>query len=152
MLLQVIKDLLAVHNTQGSGILPKESPNAPAESSDGSDDSDGDEAKKKVLLDAQNDGDKQKDADVVMADAEPTDKAAGVADAQPKYLTPTEAREMMKRIWTQNSDVLKFIFPGSSTAGGALALMSDDDDKGKNISSWQDFFIQTIPVAPNRYD
>lgn len=157
--LQVIKDFLAAHNTQDAGILPEGGAARASDGSDGEEDGeeDGNEAKKKVLADAEKDG-KKKDAegDVVMRDAAGVmagSAAGGVADAQPKYLTPTEAREMMKRIWKENSAVLKYIFPGSSMSADAPASTSgaEDGDKGKHVSSWQDFFLQTIPVAPNRY-
>lgn len=156
-MLQMMKDFLAAHNTQDVGIVPKEGTTA---ASDGSDvEEDGDEAKKKVLLDAGKEGrkaTKDADGDVVMPDAggfSAGSAAGGLADAQPKYLTPTEAREMMKRIWKENSGVLKYIFPGSSASDDGLASTSgiEDGDRGKQVSSWQDFFLQTIPVAPNRY-
>ncbi len=153
----MIKDFLAAHNTQDVGILPNE---GAAAASDGSDaEEDGDEAKKNVLLDAEKDGKKgakDADGDVVMPDAggaRAGSDVGGVADAQPKYLTPTEAREMMKRIWKENADVLKYIFPGSSSSEEGFASTSgvEEGDRGKHVSSWQDFFLQTIPVAPNRY-
>jgi hypothetical protein len=149
--LQMIKDFLAAHNTQDVGIVPNEGAAAASDVSDGEEEAN--ETKKKVFLDIKK-GKKDADGDVVMPDAGV--RAGGVegdvADAQPKYLTPTEAREMMKRIWNENADVLKYIFPGSpSSDEGLVSTSGVAGDGGNHVSSWRDFFLQTIPVAPNRY-
>lgn len=71
----------------------------------------------------------------------------------PKYLAPTEAKEIMKRAWKANIDVLKYIYP----ADIARRQMKCGDKSQKGLVStmhgdgYKEFFMQTIPVAPNRF-
>lgn len=71
----------------------------------------------------------------------------------PKYVTPTEAKEIMRRTWDANIDVLKYIYPTDI----ARRQMKSADGSKKGImhplpsDGYKDFFIQTIPVAPNRF-
>ena len=163
----VVRDLLEVHNTQGA-ILPKDG-GALGADDDSSEEEEGDGVKRKILLNA-NDNKKRVNekkeeghaGDVEMRDAE---RIESDSSAQPKFLTPTEAREMMRRIWNQNAEVLGYIFPGGGANGSkkgsglsslASGTKSESDRSNLNNaktapSSWKDFFIQTIPVAPNRF-
>ena len=154
----VIRSLLESHNTEGA-ILPAEDV-AGADAQDESEsegEGEGEEAKKKILLDSKKKEGSGEGADVHMRDA--SANGAGARDeatattSQPKFLTPTEAREMMRRIWTQNADVIAHIFPGGTHAlrEPSLASQSDKAPTKTVPSTWRDFFIQTIPVAPNRF-
>jgi DNA-directed RNA polymerase I subunit RPA1 len=123
-----IADLLQAHNTQGA-IVPREEVHVQGKNDESEEDAD-----TKKVLEKGGIG----DHDSKNNEAKDTSKSQHDLDplvSQPKFLTPTEAREMMKRIWRENCQVLKYIFPSH----------------GKAISNWQDFFIQTIPVAPNRF-
>lgn len=70
------------------------------------------------------------------------------SSSNPKFLTPVEVKEIMKRMWDLNDPLLAYIYPTDvarrqrrRTAAAALPT-----PKG-----YQDFFIQTVPVAPNRF-
>ena len=83
-----------------------------------------------------------------------TTKEAGTPGIDmPKYLTTTEAKEIMRRVWNANIDILKYIYPTDchrrdvkrNKKSSAMEL----GELAKN--GYQEFFLQTIPVAPNRF-
>lgn len=83
---------------------------------------------------------------------------AALSGDTPKYLTPTEVREILRRVWDINEPILAYIYPtdvarrqrkrpggtavGSAAAGNATA---------RRAQGYKDFFVQTVPVAPNRF-
>jgi DNA-directed RNA polymerase I subunit RPA1 len=72
----------------------------------------------------------------------------------PKYLTPTEAKEIMRRAWKANIEVLKYIYPTDINRRRAKKgdkLKSQDSQITLSLDGYKEFFIQTIPVAPNRF-
>ena len=85
--------------------------------------------------------------------------AAALSGDTPKYLTPTEVKEILRRMWTINDPILAYIYPtdvarrerrrtGASPAASAAA---GNAAAGKKSQGYKDFFVQTVPVAPNRF-
>ena len=87
--------------------------------------------------------------------ADKREKEAGTPGVDmPKYLTPTEAKEIMRRVWRENIDILKYIYPTDITRreirkGSESNRISAGDPL--SLDGYKEFFIQTIPVAPNRF-
>lgn len=72
----------------------------------------------------------------------------------PKYLTPTEAKEIMRRAWKANIEVLRFIYPTDVNRRRAKKgdnVKSLDSQSTLSLDGYKEFFIQTISVAPNRF-
>ena len=84
--------------------------------------------------------------------------AAELSGDTPKYLTPTEVREILRRVWDVNEAILAYIYPAdvarrqrkrpNSTVAGSAAAGNLAARRGQG---YKDFFVQTIAVAPNRY-
>jgi DNA-directed RNA polymerase I subunit RPA1 len=82
--------------------------------------------------------------------------SGGLSGDSPTYLTPTEVREVMRRFWELNEPLLAYVYPadvarrqrrragpaGAAAAGNAAA---------RRAQGYLDFFVQTVPVAPNRF-
>ena len=70
----------------------------------------------------------------------------------PKYVTPSEAKEIMRRTWKANFDILKYIYPSDVAK---RQIKAEKPQKGLlaqiNGDGYKEFFLQTIPVAPNRF-
>ena len=66
-------------------------------------------------------------------------------------MTVSEVREVMRRMWSQNSAVLRLLF----AQGAALSVLGSVDVQ-KHVEAhafeqaYRIFFLQVLPVAPNR--
>ena len=66
-------------------------------------------------------------------------------------MTVSEVREVMRRMWSQNSAVLRLLF----AQGAALSVLGSVDVQ-KHVEAhafeqaYRMFFLQVLPVAPNR--
>jgi DNA-directed RNA polymerase I subunit RPA1 len=77
----------------------------------------------------------------------------------PKYLTPTEVREIIRRMWEINEPILAYIYPTDvarrqrrrSPAAAAAAAAAAGNTAARRSQGYNDFFVQTVPVAPNRF-
>lgn len=87
----------------------------------------------------------------------PSAASAGLTGDNPTYLTPTEVREIMRRMWELSEPLLAYVYPtevarrqrrrsGSATAGAAAGNAAM-----RRAQGYRDFFLQTVPVAPNRF-
>ncbi|PSC74762.1 beta and beta-prime subunits of DNA dependent RNA-polymerase [Micractinium conductrix] len=83
---------------------------------------------------------------------------AGLGGAHPKYLTPSEVREVLRRMWELNEPILAFIYPTDvarrqrrRTGSAAAAVAAARAAGRQRAQGYQEFFIQTVPVAPNRF-
>ncbi|KAL4436828.1 hypothetical protein ABPG75_003967 [Micractinium tetrahymenae] len=87
---------------------------------------------------------------------------AGLGGANPKYLTPSEVREVLRRMWELSAPILAYIYPtdvarrqrrrtGSAAAGVAAGNSAGRMLAAAGTHGYREFFIQTVPVAPNRF-
>ncbi|KAK9816421.1 hypothetical protein WJX72_000053 [[Myrmecia] bisecta] len=69
------------------------------------------------------------------------------ADGRPRYMTPAEVREIMRRMWETNSDILSYLYAVETHSGpqNRRPLLKPPAD------AYRMFFLQTIAVAPNRF-
>ena len=70
---------------------------------------------------------------------------------RPRFMTVSEVREVMRRMWAQNSAVLRLLF----AQGAALRVLGSPDVQrhvGAHAfeEAYRMFFLQVLPVAPNR--
>ena len=88
------------------------------------------------------------------AEGREKDEAGTPGVDMPKYLTPTEAKEIMRRVWRENIEILKYIYPTDITRRemrkGSESKQTSPGDP-LSLDGYREFFIQTIPVAPNRF-
>ena len=74
-------------------------------------------------------------------------KCPGVySGIRPRYMTPAEVREVLKRMWRNNTGILSMLY----------AVENKHVPRSSKIhSNYEDiyemFFIQTVPVAPNKF-
>ncbi len=69
---------------------------------------------------------------------------------RPRYMTVSEVREVMRRMWAQNSDVLRLLFAQDAKLS-VLGPVHAPQPKGRGFEeAFNMFFLQVIPVAPNR--
>ena len=72
-------------------------------------------------------------------------------DLQPKYMTPLEAEEVMRRLWRSESALLHLIYaaelgtPLSGGVGAAKGVTSQANE------CYHMFFVRVLPVAPNKF-
>lgn len=99
------------------------------------------------------------DADVDEGDAGGAGHSGNaVPESAPKFLTATEVREIMRRMWELNDPILAYIYPTDvarrerrrpqATAASAAAAGTA---AARRASGYKDFFVQVVPVAPNRF-
>lgn len=83
------------------------------------------------------------------------DKIETDIPAGPQYLTPTEVREILGRLWRKSEPILSFIYPTDVARRerrkkpGSRGMSKPKQTLGAN--GYLDFFVQTVPVAPNRF-
>ena len=70
---------------------------------------------------------------------------------RPRFMTVSEVREVMRRMWARNSAVLCLLF----AQGAALSVLGSADvqrhaEAHAFEQAYHMFFLQVIPVAPNR--
>jgi DNA-directed RNA polymerase I subunit RPA1 len=90
------------------------------------------------------------DAAAAAGGADGAAPAGGPGGADPSYLTPTEVREVLKRVWAANAPLLALVFPAEAARRGRRRRAGAAPARGP-AAGWRDFFIQTVPVAPNRF-
>ena len=85
----------------------------------------------------------------------PEDKSDSSA---PKFLTPSEVRDIMRRMWKINEPMLAYIYPTDVARRERRRNPSSHAPyKGATRTrkftseGYRDFFVQTVPVAPNRF-
>ncbi|KAI3425875.1 hypothetical protein D9Q98_007848 [Chlorella vulgaris] len=82
---------------------------------------------------------------------------ASLGGANPKYLTPSEVMEVMRRTWELNEPILAFIYPADVArrqrrrGAAAAAAASAGNAAKRRCQGYHEFFVQTVPVAPNRF-
>ena len=66
-------------------------------------------------------------------------------------MTASEVREVMKRMWRQNSAVLRLLFAQEAQLSvlGSAGLQQHSKARGFE-QAYNMFFLQVVPVAPNR--
>lgn len=67
-------------------------------------------------------------------------------------MTVSEVREVMRRMWSHNSDVLRLLFAKDSRLSvlGSMNLQQHAA-RGRDFEqAYNMFFLQVLPVAPNR--
>jgi DNA-directed RNA polymerase I subunit RPA1 len=75
----------------------------------------------------------------------------------PKYLTPTEVREILRRMWEINEPILAYIYPTDVArrqrrrSPAAATAAAAGNNAARRSQGYKDFFVQTVPVAPNRF-
>jgi len=76
----------------------------------------------------------------------------------PKYLTPSEVREILRRMWELNEPILAYIYPTDvarrqrrRSPAAAAAAAAAGNNAARRSQGYRDFFVQTVPVAPNRF-
>lgn len=70
----------------------------------------------------------------------------------PKYLTPTEVREIMRRLWELSEPILAYIYPTDVVRRERRRKPTSSMKTSRSSSQgYRDFFVQTVPVAPNRF-
>ena len=73
-------------------------------------------------------------------------KAAGAeAAGRPRYITPTEVMEIMRRMWAVNGDILSYIFSSPKANRGR------PQNAPAHRDTYKMFFLQTVAVAPNKF-
>ena len=69
---------------------------------------------------------------------------------RPRYMTVSEVREVMRRMWSQNSAVLRLLFAQDAQLS-MLGPVRAQPPKARGFEqAFNMFFLQVIPVAPNR--
>ena len=77
----------------------------------------------------------------------PTDLLRG---CRPLYMTVSEVREVMRRMWAQNSALLRLLFAQDPKLS-VMGSVNVQQPKARGFEqAFNMFFLQVIPVAPNR--
>ncbi|KAL4526208.1 hypothetical protein Ndes2437B_g07463 [Nannochloris sp. 'desiccata'] len=108
--------------------------------------------------------DSDSESDASGADKDTSMKASGkqpsvsvLSGDTPKYLTPTEVREILRRMWELNEPILAYIYPTDVArrqrrrSPAAAAAAAAGNNAARRSQGYRDFFVQTVPVAPNRF-
>ncbi|KAG1672823.1 hypothetical protein FOA52_004627 [Chlamydomonas sp. UWO 241] len=80
-------------------------------------------------------------------------------DFAPKYMTPLEAEETMKRLWTNEAALLTHLYAAEvgsldmRRASGACgrSVVAVSMPKGDEAQGYHMFFLRTLPIAPNKF-
>lgn len=84
-------------------------------------------------------------------------------DLRPKYMTPLEVEEVMRRLWKNESALLRLIYAAElgkvvGAAGGTALLSVAKDAKASQSKrpvvsdeGFRMFFVRVLPVAPNKF-
>ena len=80
-------------------------------------------------------------------------------DLLPKYMTPLEVEEIMRRLWKNEAALLRIIYVAElgkiiGGAGGAELLKAGkkkDTVKSSSNEGYRMFFVRVLPVAPNKF-
>ncbi|GAX74019.1 hypothetical protein CEUSTIGMA_g1469.t1 [Chlamydomonas eustigma] len=79
-------------------------------------------------------------------------------DLRPKYMTPLEVEEIMKRLWSNECDLLRLIY--AAELGSLDGSLSDQQGKSRGLAKaalakskegYRMFFVRVLPVAPNKF-
>ena len=66
--------------------------------------------------------------------------------SRPRYMTPAEVREVLKRMWQRNTDILSLLY---AVENKNVPHSNKIHTKYEDI--YEMFFVQTVPVAPNKF-
>ena len=66
--------------------------------------------------------------------------------SRPRYMTPAEVREVLKRMWRNNTDILSMLYAVENKQTPRSSKMHSNYE-----DVYEMFFIQTVPVAPNKF-
>ena len=86
-------------------------------------------------------------------------------DLLPKYMTPLEAEEVMRRLWRNEAALLRLIYAaelgkviGGTGRADLLRAGETTDKPGREASDskcsnegYRMFFVRVLPVAPNKF-
>ena len=61
-------------------------------------------------------------------------------------MTPAEVREILKRLWLNNADILSLLYAVENKQVPRSSKIHT-----KYEDTYQMFFVQTVPVAPNKF-
>ena len=85
------------------------------------------------------------------------DRKRPASSLNPTFLTPTEVKEIARRLWEINAPLLDLIYPADTARrhqrrqkgiGRAAAAVVSAPPATRGYKA---FFVQTVPVAPNRF-
>lgn len=66
--------------------------------------------------------------------------------SRPRYMTPAEVREVLKRMWHKNTDILSLLYAVENKR-----VPHSNKIHTKYEDTYEMFFVQTVPVAPNKF-
>ncbi len=66
--------------------------------------------------------------------------------SRPRYMTPAEVREVLKRMWQRNTDILSLLY---AVENKNVPHSNKIHTKYEDI--YEMFFVQTVPVAPSKF-
>lgn len=69
----------------------------------------------------------------------------------PKYLTPSEVQEIMRRLWQTSEPLLAYIYPADVARRRRCVVKKGIVPTQEIHKGYKDFFVQTILVTPNRF-
>jgi len=98
-----------------------------------------------------------KDTNMEKTSGKQPPSASVLAGGTPKYLTPTEVREILRRMWELNEPILAYIYPTDVArrqrrrSSAVSAAVAAGNNAAQRSQGYRDFFVQTVPVAPNRF-
>lgn len=79
-------------------------------------------------------------------------------DLQPKYMTPLEVEEIMRRLWQHEAHLLNLVYSAEMAAvtlkQGAQAGLSKaavGSSRAPDYEGYRMFFVRTLLVAPNKF-
>ncbi len=70
-------------------------------------------------------------------------------DRAPKYMTPADVEEILRRLWTNELDLLSLVYDSEQAQGGAGSAVPAKGCRPED--GFKRFFIRYVAVTPNKF-